>query len=352
MTPRGFFRRHGPFSASEIAEHVGAEIASGAGGDKLITDIRPLSEAGSGDLSFLDNRRYAAALAETSAGACLLRREFSDKLPEQTVGLFTDHPYHALARALFLFYPDAGRPLVYQGQEGPIHADAQIEDGASIEPGVVIGPYAKIGAGTVVAAGAVIGYGVRVGRNGYIGPNACITHALIGDRVVIHAGAGIGQDGFGFAMGPQGHLKVPQIGRVIIQDDVEIGAGTTVDRGALSDTVIGEGTKIDNLVQIGHNVRIGRHCVIAGQAGISGSAVLEDFVVMGGQTGCAGHIRIGTGAQIAATSGVTHSIPPGERWGGAPAKPVAQWSREIAVVKALGETLKGKALARLKQLLG
>jgi UDP-3-O-[3-hydroxymyristoyl] glucosamine N-acyltransferase len=351
MTPTGFFLRHGPFSIVEIAQRAEAETAPGVEASRLLTDVRPLAEAGPDDVSFLDNRRYRSELVASSAGACLLKPEFADKLPAHTIGLFTDRPYHALARVLFLFYPDAGRPLVYQGQGGPIHAEARIEDGASVEPGAVVGPHAQVGAGTVVAAGAVIGYGVRVGRDGYIGPNASVTHALIGDRVVIHAGAAIGQDGFGFAMGPEGHAKVPQIGRVILQDDVEIGAGTTIDRGALSDTVVGEGTKIDNLVQIGHNVRIGRHCVLAGQVGISGSTVLEDFVAVGGQAGFAGHLRIGTGAQVAAVSGVSHSIPPGERWGGAPAKPVALWSREVAVLKALGETVKGQTLARLKQFL-
>jgi UDP-3-O-[3-hydroxymyristoyl] glucosamine N-acyltransferase len=152
-------------------------------------------------------------------------------------------------------------------------------------------------------------------------------------------------------MGRDGHLKVPQIGRVIIQDDVEIGANSTIDRGALSDTVIGEGTKIDNLVQIGHNVVIGRHCVLAGLIGISGSTVLEDFVVMGGQSGCVGHIRIGAGAQIAGGSGISRSVPPGERWGGSPAQPIDKWSREIAVSKSLAEMLGGKTLARLKRLL-
>jgi len=291
-------------------------------------------------------------LADTRAGACFLSPRFEDKLPSGSIGLFTDEPYRAFARALALFYPEAGRPVIAAGSTTPIHSDAQIEDGAVIEPGAVIGPHAQIGAHTVIAAGAVIGFAVTIGRDGYIGPNANITHALIGDRVIIHAGVSIGQDGFGFAMGPDGHLKVPQIGRVIIQNDVEIGANSTVDRGALSDTVIGEGTKIDNLVQIGHNVVIGRHCVLAGQAGISGSTVLEDFVVMGGQSGCVGHIRIGAGAQIAGNAGLTRSVPPGQRWGGAPAQPIEKFSREIAVVKSLSEMLKGKTLARLKRLLG
>ena len=352
MEPLGFFRRHGPFKILDIAWRLGADIAPGADGGQFIEDIKPLSEAGRHDLAFLDNSKYLGELASTKAGACLLKRDFEGKLPTGTVGLFTARPYHALADALSLFYPDALHAQVCPEQESWIHADAGIEDGAQIQPGAVIGALAAVGAGTVVAAGAVVGVGVKIGRRAYIGSNAVVTHAYVGNRVIIHAGAKIGQDGFGFAMGPEAHVKVPQIGRVIIQDDVEIGANSTVDRGALSDTVIGEGTKIDNLVQIGHNVRIGRHCVIAGQAGISGSAVLGDFVAMGGQAGCAGHIHIGTGAQVAAASGISRSIPPGERWGGIPARPVSQWSREIAVIKSLGAMLEGKTLARLKRLLG
>ncbi|MGB8711341.1 MAG: UDP-3-O-(3-hydroxymyristoyl)glucosamine N-acyltransferase, partial [Methyloceanibacter sp.] len=164
-----------------------------------------------------------------------------------------------------------------------------------------------------------------------------LTHALIGNRVTIHAGASIGQDGFGFAMGRAGHQKVPQIGRVIIQDDVEIGANTTIDRGALRDTVIGEGTKIDNLVQIGHNVVVGRHCIIVAQTGISGSAELGDFVALGGQVGVVGHVKIGAGAQIAGSSNVRGDVPPGVRWGGTPAKPTRLWFRELTILRQLAE---------------
>jgi UDP-3-O-[3-hydroxymyristoyl] glucosamine N-acyltransferase len=187
----------------------------------------------------------------------------------------------------------------------------------------------------VIGAGAAIGAGVRIGRNCAVGAHASITHALIGDRVIVHAGCRIGQDGFGYVMGPKGHAKVPQVGRVIIQDDVEIGAGTTIDRGAIRDTVVGEGTKIDNLVQVGHNVTIGRHCVLVAQTGISGSVTLEDFVVLGARVGVNNHLTIGEGAQIAATSIVHGDVPPGARWGGTPAKPAKQWFREMLLLERL-----------------
>jgi UDP-3-O-[3-hydroxymyristoyl] glucosamine N-acyltransferase len=335
----GFFERAGPFRIAELAERLGARLGEGVAESAKATEIAsvaPLDQAGPGEVSFLDNAKYKPQLATTRASACLVHPSMAAAVPDGIVPLEMDRPYHGFARALALIYPTASKPPVLaHTSDAIVDPTAEIEDGAIIEPGAMIGAQAQIGRGTRVCAGAVVGYRVTVGRDCLIGSNTVTICTLIGDRVILHAGVRLGQDGFGFAMGPDGHLKVPQVGRVIIQDDVEIGAGTTIDRGALKDTVIGEGTKIDNLVQIGHNVRIGRHCVIVAQVGISGSTEIGDFVVMGGQSGAVGHIKIGMGAQIAGASHVKNDVAPGERVGGTPAKPLRQWARELSAIKRL-----------------
>jgi UDP-3-O-[3-hydroxymyristoyl] glucosamine N-acyltransferase len=339
MEHPGFFERAGPFTLAEIASTAQATLPPDVPVNTLITDVRPLSDAGPGHLSFLDNRKYLPQLSTTTASACLVAPAFMDRVPAGTVPLISKATYRSFALALQAFYPEARQPKSAMSAAGDplIHPTARIETGARIEAGAIVGREAWIGSGTTVAAGAVIGYRVSVGRGCYIGPCASIIHAMIGNRVVLHGGARIGQDGFGFAMGAGGHVKVPQIGRVIIQDDVEIGANTSIDRGALKDTIIGEGTKIDNLVQIGHNVVVGRHCVIVAQVAIAGSSVLGDYVVLAGQSGVSGHLVVGDGAQLAGASHATEDMATGARYVGTPAKPIREWTREqIAIKRAAG----------------
>jgi UDP-3-O-[3-hydroxymyristoyl] glucosamine N-acyltransferase len=341
MEHPGFFERAGPFTAAALAGRIGAELRAGDDGDRALADLRPLGEAGVNHLTFVDNRKYLEQLAATKAGACIIAPAFAGRLPSGVVALLMKAPYRGFALALQAFYPTSMKSPTagYDAREqaSPVHPTARIEAGAIIEPGAVIGREAWIGSGTTVAAGALIGYRVTVGRDCYIGPGASLTNTLLGDRVILHAGVRLGQDGFGFAMGATGHLKVPQIGRVIVQDDVEIGANSCVDRGALKDTIIGEGTKIDNLVQIGHNVVVGRRCVIVAQSALAGSSVLEDFVVMGGQSGIAGHLTVGAGAQIAGGSHVKDDVPPRSRMVGTPALPIREWTRERMALRRLAK---------------
>ncbi|MEM6383658.1 MAG: UDP-3-O-(3-hydroxymyristoyl)glucosamine N-acyltransferase [Pseudomonadota bacterium] len=338
-----FFPPIQSFTASQLAQVLGLDMVNASTCEATtFTGVAPLEDAGQGQLTFLDNKKYVPHLEASQAGCVILGARYLDALPEETIGLISTEPYRDFAKAAALLFPagTALRGAILEAGISPdasIHPDADIEDGATVEAGAVIGSGAAVGAGAIICAGAVIGHHCQIGRGSYIGPRASVQHTLMGDRCIVHSGVCLGQDGFGFAMGPQGHLKVPQLGRVIVQDDVEIGAGTCIDRGTNRDTMIGEGTKIDNLVQIGHNVQVGRHCVIVGQVGIAGSTTLEDFVVLGGQVGVAGHLRIGMGAQIAGSSNIKDDVPPGARWAGTPAKPARTFFRELAAIKRLAE---------------
>jgi len=340
MSDPVFFQAPQPVDLATIAEWANAELVRGDA-SLSIRGVAPVEDAGEGTLVFFDNMVYADRLAATRAAACLVSKKHQGKVPEGVAVLICADAYRSWAQVLAKLYPAAMTPAdkaeAGVSDRAVVDPSASLEDGVRIEAGAVIGAGAEIGSGTVICANTVIGTGTRIGRGCVVGANCTVQHALIGDRVFLHPGVCIGQDGFGYAMGMQGHLKVPQIGRVIIQDDVEIGANTTVDRGANRDTVIGEGTKIDNQVQIGHNVVIGRHCVIVSQVGLSGSCTLEDFVAIGGQSGVRGHVTVGMGAQVAAVSVVNEDLPAGGRYGGTPAKPVKQWFREVAALRKLAE---------------
>jgi UDP-3-O-[3-hydroxymyristoyl] glucosamine N-acyltransferase len=337
MTEPFFFDRGSGLTVREIAALTAAVARPGADLDRRITGIAALDRAAPDDLAFLDKSKYLTQLSASSAGACLTTERYASRAPEHVSVLCVAEPYRAFVEATRTLFPDALRPSSLFEASGVaagafIHPTARLENGVTVDPAAVIGPEAEIGIGTVIGAGAVIGPRVRIGRQCAIGANASIANSLIGDRVVVHPGCAIGQDGFGYVMGRTGHRKVLQVGRVILQDDVEIGAGTTIDRGANRDTVIGEGTKIDNLVQIGHNVSIGRHCIIVSQCGISGSVVIEDHVILAGQVGLPDNVTIGEGAVIGAKSGVISDVPPGEKWFGYPAMRGREFLRSLTTL--------------------
>ena len=237
-------------------------------------------------------------------------------------------------------YPDVEKSL-FTLSGTPIHASAEIDPSAKLGFGVTVGAGAKIGKDTHIGAHSVIGPGVSIGERCFIGAHVTLSHALIGNDVTLFPGVRIGQAGFGFHMDEKGHLTIPQLGRVVIEDRVEIGSNTTIDRGTLEDTVIGQGSRIDNLVQIAHGVQFGRHCVVVAQVGISGSTRLEDYVILAGQAGLVGHITIGKGARVAAQAGVLRDVLPGEVVGGTPAVPVKQWHRQtLALAKLTKKNIK------------
>ncbi|QCE35548.1 UDP-3-O-(3-hydroxymyristoyl)glucosamine N-acyltransferase [Acetobacteraceae bacterium] len=330
-----FFERQGPFSLHDLFDGLKCQIKDlEENGKKIFTGVAPLQAAKADEIAFLDNRRYIPLIKNTSAGAVIISPEFQEHLPSSAVAIVTEHPYVLWAKIVARFF--ATMP-----KEALIHPTAVISPNAKIGKNVSIGAFslvgdnAVIGDGTVLANHVSIGNGVVLGEKCRIYPHVSVECALLGNGVALHTGARIGHPGFGFAISQEGFHNIPQIGRVIIGDYTEIGANTAVDRGSVRDTVIGFGCRIDNLVQIAHNVRIGNCVVVVSQAGISGSTEIGDFVQVAAQAGLTGHLKIGSGARIGAQCGVMSNLDEKAEVIGSPALPFREFFRNVATLRRL-----------------
>jgi UDP-3-O-[3-hydroxymyristoyl] glucosamine N-acyltransferase len=340
MADPRFFQRAGPHSVAALAALTGARVGTEGTEERLIEDVAPVETAGSGDVTFLDNRKYTDAFMKSRAGAAFVSEAMAARAPAGMALLVSREPYKAFARAVQAFYP--APPVVpFRAPSAVIDPTAVVPDNCAVAANVVIEAEVRLGARCAIGANTVIGAGVVLGDDCRVAANVTLSHCLIGARVVLHPGVRIGQAGFGFAPDAAGPVKIPQLGRVIIGDDVDIGANTTIDRGSGHDTEIGAGTMIDNLVQIGHNVVLGRGCILAGQVGISGSTKLGDFVMAGGQAGLAGHLTVGTAARIGAQAGLMKDVAAGETVIGSPAVPVVAFWRQVAMIQRLARKKDG-----------
>lgn len=338
MADPQFFKTPKPLSLHEIATLTGAQIqGDNADPEKRILDVAPLNTANADQLSFLDNRKYIEMFAHSQAGACFVAPDNVDKAPKGMTLLVTDKPYKAYALTAQKFYPEPTWNKTFIAPNAFIHPTAEIGANCIIDHNVYIGQHVKIGANCWIKPNVVLGHGVQIGSHTVIGSNCSISFAIVGSQVRILPGVRIGQDGFGFAIDPAGHIPVPQLGRVIIGDRVWIGANTAIDRGAGPDTQIGDGCMIDNLVQIGHNVKIGKFAVIVSQVGISGSTEIGDYAVLAGQVGVAGHLKIGMGARIAAQSGIMKDVAPGAEIMGSPAIAIKDYFRQLTTLAKISK---------------
>lgn len=325
-------------TAAEIAVILGGTLEGE--GSQRVTSVAPLHRARSDQLSFLADKRYASMLSDSSAGVVLVARELRGVAGRVPARVIVDKPYDALVALLPKLYVAPPRP-------SGVHATALVAPGVTLGPDASVGAFAVIDAGASVGARAwigpqsVVGAGVQIGDDcQLVSQVTCYPGTVLGKRVILHAGVRVGSDGFGYAFADGAHQRIPHIGRCVIEDDVEIGANSCVDRGSIDDTVIGAGTKIDNLVHVAHNVRLGRLCLLMAQVGIAGSAHIEDGAILAGQVGVGGHLTIGAGARIGAQAGVIGDVPAGETWSGYPARPHKESMRASAALLQLPELLK------------
>jgi len=330
-----FFPPADSFDLEQLAEISGANAQKKGWADIVYTEVAALDDAGETSVTFLDNKMYLGQYQETNAGCCIVSAAYADQAPTALNLLLSDTPYLAYARIAEAFHPDADRSYCPGHADNAIHPSATIGEGTVLGAGAVVGPNAEIGENCRIGPNTFIGDAVRIGDNCRLGPSVSVRFAIIGANVTLFAGVRIGEAGFGFAASPTGAVTVPQIGRVVIEDNVEIGANSTIDRGASPDTVIGAGTRIDNLVQIGHNVRIGKGCIIVAQSGVAGSCTIGNGVQIGGQVGIAGHLVIGDDARIAAQSGIMRDIAAGAIIAGSPSMPAKQYFRQVVALSRL-----------------
>ena len=342
MADPKFFKKSNELSLKDIASLVNIKLSNDVDKNKIITDIAPLETADSKKISFLDNKNYIEHFKKSKAGACFFKKDFLNIAPKSMVPLICDNPYHSFAVIANVFYPMNDTENIGIHPKSNIEKSAKIDNTSQISQGTVISKNVVIGKNCKIGSNTIILPGVTIDKNTIIGSNCTISYAIIGSNVKIHNGVTIGQDGFGFAENQNVHIKMPQLGRVIIHDNVEIGSNCSIDRGTGPDTILGEGSKLDNLIQIGHNAVLGKNCIMVAQSGIAGSTKIGNNVLIGGQVGIAGHLRIGNNVKIAAKSGVMKNIKDNSIVGGIPSVSIKDWHRQTIIMKNLINKKNGK----------